>query len=165
MLEPIKVSVDVNVHFSEKTEQFILGLFSGKSVNNTKPAAPAAKPAAPAAKPAAPAAKPESKPTAPAAKPESKPAAPAAKPESKPAAPAAKPESKPAAPAAKPESKPANTASDNISIEDVREALSKKVATHRSEIKEKLTELGAPSVTKLDKSKYSEMLNFLNSLD
>ena len=116
MLEPIKVSVDVNVHLSEKTEQFILGLFSGKSVNNTKP-------------------------TAPAAKPESKPAA------------------------AKPESKPANTASDNISIEDVREALSKKVATHRSEIKEKLTELGAPSVTKLDKSKYSEMLNFLNSLD
>ena len=118
MLEPIKVSVDVNVHLSEKTEQFILGLFSGKSVNNTKPAAPAAKP-----------------------------------------------ESKPAAPAAKPEPKPANTASDNISIEDVREALSKKVATHRSEIKEKLTELGAPSVTKLDKSKYSEMLNFLNSLD
>ena len=107
MLEPIKVSVDVNVHLSEKTEQFILGLFSCKSVNNTKPATPAAKP----------------------------------------------------------ESKPANTASDNISIEDVREALSKKVATHRSEIKEKLTELGAPSVTKLDKSKYSEMLNFLNSLD
>lgn len=129
MLEPIKVSVDVNVHLSEKTEQFILGLFSGKSVNNTKPAATAAKP------------------------------------ESKPAATTAKPESKPAAPAAKPESKPANTASDNISIEDVREALSKKVATHRSEIKEKLTELGAPSVTKLDKSKYSDMLNFLNSLD
>lgn len=126
MLEPIKVSVDVNVHLSEKTEQFILGLFSGKSVNNTKPAAPAAKS--------------ESKTES-------------------------KPESKPAAPAAKPESKPANTASDNISIEDVREALSKKVATHRSEIKEKLTELGAPSVTKLDKSKYSEMLNFLNSLD
>ena len=114
MLEPIKVSVDVNVHLSEKTEQFILGLFSGKSVNNAQPAAPAAKP-----------------------------------------------ESKPAAPAAK----PANTTSDNISIEDVREALSKKVATHRSEIKEKLTELGAPSVTKLDKSKYSDMLNFLNSLD
>lgn len=129
MLEPIKVSVDVNVHLSEKTEQFILGLFSGKSVNNAQPAATAAKQ------------------------------------ESKPAAPATKPESKPAAPAAKPESKPANTASDNISIEDVREALSKKVATHRSEIKEKLTELGAPSVTKLDKSKYSDMLNFLNSLD
>lgn len=127
MLEPIKVSVDINIHLSEKTEQFILGLFGGKSVNNAQPAAQAAKPAS--------------------------------KPESKPA-------SKPAAPAAKPESKPADTApSDNVSIEDVREALSKKIATHRNEIKEKLTELGAPSVTKLDKSKYSNMLDFLNSLD
>ena len=125
MLEPIKVSVDVNIHLSEKTEQFILGLFSSKPANVAQPAAPAAKP--------------ESKP-------------------------ASKPE--PAANAAKSESKPANTApSDNVSIEDVREALSKKVATHRNEIKEKLTELGAPSVTKLDKSKYSNMLDFLNSLD
>ena len=130
MMEPIKVSVDVNVHLSEKTEGFILDLVKSIMPDVVKATA-----------------------------------APAAKPESKPAAPAAKPESKPAAQAAKPESKPANTASDNISIEDVREALSKKVATHRSEIKEKLTELGAPSVTKLDKSKYSEMLNFLNSLD
>ena len=131
MLEPIKVSVDVNVHLSEKTEGFILDLVKSIMPDVVKaPAATAAKPAS----------KPESKP-------------------------ASKPESKPAAPAAKSESKPANTASDNISIEDVREALSKKVATHRSEIKEKLTELGAPSVTKLDKSKYSEMLNFLNSLD
>ena len=135
MLEPIKVSVDVNVHLSEKTEGFILDLVKSIMPDVVKD-------------PAAPAAKPESKP--------------AAKPESKPAA---KSESKPAATAAKQESKPANTASDNISIEDVREALSKKIATHRSEIKEKLTELGAPSVTKLDKSKYSEMLNFLNSLD
>ena len=119
MLEPIKVSVDVNVHLSEKTEGFILDLVKSIMPDVVKA----------------------------------------------PAAPAAKPESKPVATAAKPESKPANTASDNISIEDVREALSKKVATHRSEIKEKLTELGAPSVTKLDKSKYSEMLNFLNSLD
>ena len=120
MLEPIKVSVDVNIHLSEKTEQFILSLFSSKPVNVAQPAAPAAKPAS-------------------------------------------KPE--PAANAAKPD-KPADTVpSDNVSIEDVREALSKKVATHRNEIKEKLTELGAPSVTKLDKSKYSDMLNFLNSLD
>ena len=110
-MEPIKVSVDVNVHLSEKTEGFILDLV--KSIMPDVVKTPAA----------------------------------------------------PAAPAAKPESKPENTASDNISIEDVREALSKKVATHRSEIKEKLSELGAPSVTKLDKSKYSNMLNFLNSLD
>ena len=114
-MEPIKVSVDVNAHLSEKTEGFILDLVKSIMPDVVKaPAAPAAKSTAPAAKP---------------------------------------------------ESKPENTASDNISIEDVREALSKKVATHRSEIKEKLTELGAPSVTKLDKSKYSDMLNFLNSLD
>ena len=112
MSEPIKVSVDVNIHLSEKTEQFILNLFNSKSVNNTKPA------------------------------------------------PAAKPESKPA-PAAKSESKP----TDDISINDVRKALSEKVAAHRNEIKEKLTELGATSVTTLDKSKYPEMLNFINSLD
>ena len=130
MLEPIKVSVDVNVHLSEKTEGFILDLVKSIMPDVVKATA-----------------------------------APAAKSESKPATLAAKSESKPATPAAKSESKPANTASDNISIEDVREALSKKVATHRSEIKEKLTELGAPSVTKLDKSKYSDMLNFLNSLD
>lgn len=122
-MDSIKISVDVNVHLSEKTEGFILDLVKSIMPDVVKA------------------------PTAPAAKPESK------------------PESKPAASAAKQESKPADTPSDNVSIEDVREALSKKVATHRSEIKEKLTELGAPSVTKLDKSKYSDMLNFLNSLD
>ena len=50
------------------------------------------------------------------------------------------------------------------SIEDVRTLLSKKVNDHRQEIKDKLTELGAPSVTKLDSSKYDEMYNFLMSL-
>ena len=104
-MEPIKVSVDVNLHLSEKTEQFILGLFSSKPVTQ---------------------------------------------------APANKPESKPVTQA------PANS---SISIEDVREALKAKIATHRSEIKEKLTELGANSVTKLDEAKYQDMLDFLNSLD
>ena len=104
-MEPIKVSVDVNLRLSEKTEQFILGLFS------SKPA---------------------------------------------PQAPANKPESKPA---------PQAPANSSISIEDVREALKTKIATHRSEIKEKLTELGAPSVTKLEEAKYQDMLDFLNSLD
>ena len=117
-MEPIKVSVDVNLHLSEKTEQFILGLFSSKPVTQ------------------APANKPESKPVT--------------------QAPANKPESKPVTQA------PANS---SISIEDVREALKAKIATHRSEIKEKLTELGANSVTKLDEAKYQDMLDFLNSLD
>ena len=51
-----------------------------------------------------------------------------------------------------------------VSIEDVRQELVKKVNAHREEIKAKLTEFGAPSVTKLDPSKYEEMYNFLTSL-
>ena len=95
-------------------------------------------------------------PAAPAIKPAAaKPAAPAA-PATKPAA------AKPAAPAA-PAEKPAET--QEVSIEDVRKALASKVANHRAEIKDKLDELGAPSVTKLDPAKYQEMLDFLNTLD
>ena len=58
--------------------------------------------------------------------------------------------------------KPAATT--GVSIEDVRKALASKVNEHRQEIKEKLEELGAPSVTKLDPSKYEEMYNYLTSL-
>ena len=86
---------------------------------------------------------------------------------SKPAAPTAKPALTPAksAPApAKPVEKPAEEKA-KVSIEDVRKALASKVANHRAEIKEKLDELGAPSVTKLDPAKYQEMLDFLNALD
>lgn len=50
------------------------------------------------------------------------------------------------------------------SIEDVRAMLAKKVNEHRDVIKQKLNELGAPSVTKLDPAKYDEMYNFLESL-
>lgn len=51
-----------------------------------------------------------------------------------------------------------------VSIEDVRKVLAEKVNDHRSAIKNKLDSLGAPSVTKLDPSKYAEMLDFLKSL-
>ena len=84
-----------------------------------------------------------------------------AKPTTQPAAPAqtqsaAKPApSAPAAPAA-------SSASKNI--EDVRGMLAEKVNEHRDKIKQKLNELGAPSVTKLDPAKYDEMYNFLESL-
>lgn len=49
-------------------------------------------------------------------------------------------------------------------IEDVRKMLAQKVNEHRDVIKQKLDEFGAPSVTKLDPSKYDEMYNFLESL-
>lgn len=52
----------------------------------------------------------------------------------------------------------------SISIEQVRQALAAKINGHREEIKAKLNSLGAPSVTKLNPAKYSEMLTFLNSL-
>lgn len=134
-METIKISVEVSVNLSENTQKFLTSLFG----NAIAPSAPA--PSAPA-------------PTAPA-----KPAP--AKPTPQPAAPAqtqsaAKPApSAPAAPAASSASK---------SIEDVRGMLANKVNEHRDVIKQKLNELGAPSVTKLDPAKYDEMYNFLESL-
>lgn len=134
-METIKISVEVSVNLSENTQKFLTSLFG----NAIAPSAPA--PSAPA-------------PTVPA-----KPAP--AKPTPQPAAPAqtqsaAKPApSAPAAPAASSASK---------SIEDVRAMLAKKVNEHRDVIKQKLNELGAPSVTKLDPAKYDEMFNFLESL-
>lgn len=136
-METIKISVEVSVSLSENTQKFLTLLF-GNAIAPSAPAAPAFKPA----------------PTAPA-----KPAP--AKPTPQPAAPAqtqsaAKPApSAPAAPAASSASK---------SIEDVRAMLAKKVNEHRDVIKQKLNELGAPSVTKLDPAKYDEMFNFLESL-
>lgn len=90
----------------------------------------------------------------------SAPAAPASEPApTAPAKPApAKPTPQPSAPAA-----PA-ASSASKSIEDVRGMLAKKVNEHRDVIKQKLNELGAPSVTKLDPAKYDEMYNFLESL-
>lgn len=51
-----------------------------------------------------------------------------------------------------------------IKIEEVRALLAKKVENNRSEIKTKLTALGAPNVTALVKDKYPEFVEFLNGL-
>ena len=59
---------------------------------------------------------------------------------------------------------PAAPAAPAVSIEDLRALMSEKVANHRQEIKAKLSELGAPSVTKLDQSCYAELYDFLNEL-
>ena len=136
-MEPIKIEVSVELKLSEDVKHIIASLVSNssKQVASATTAKPA--PAAQAAKPA----------PAPA-----KPAAPAAQ--------AAKPAPAPAKPAEKPAEDKAE-----VSIEDVRKALASKVANHRAEIKDKLDEFGAPSVTKLDPSKYQEMLDYLNSLD
>ena len=52
----------------------------------------------------------------------------------------------------------------SVSIEEIRAILAMKVNDHREAIKQKLNELGAPSVTKLDPTKFTEMYNFLSSL-
>lgn len=136
-METIKISVEVSVNLSENTQKFLTSLF-GNAIAPSAPAAPASKPA----------------PTTPAkpapAKPTSQPAAPAQTQSAAEPAPSA-----PAAPAASSASK---------SIEDVRGMLAKKVNEHRDVIKQKLNELGAPSVTRLDPAKYDEMYNFLESL-
>ena len=139
-METIKISVEVSVNLSENTQNFIKSLF-GNAIAPSAPAAPAAKPT-----PAAPAAPAKPAP----AKPTTQPAAPAQTQSAAKPAPSA-----PAAPAA-------SSASKNI--EDVRSMLAEKVNEHRDEIKQKLNELGAPSVTKLDPAKYDEMYNFLESL-
>lgn len=139
-METIKISVEVSVNLSENTQNFIKSLF-GNAIAPSAPAAPAAKPA-----PAAPAAPAKPAP----AKPTTQPAAPAQTQSAAKPAPSA-----PAVPAA-------SSASKNI--EDVRGMLAEKVNEHRDEIKQKLNELGAPSVTKLDPAKYDEMYNFLESL-
>jgi hypothetical protein len=72
------------------------------------------------------------------------------------------------APVAKPAPAPAPApqapAAPSVTIEQVRQALAAKVNGHREEIKAKLNSLGAPSVTKLDPAKYTEMFSFLNAL-
>lgn len=136
-METIKISVEVSVNLSENTQKFLTSLF-GNAIAPSAPAAPASKPA-----PTTPAKPAPTKPT-------SQPAAPAQTQSAAEPAPSA-----PAAPAASSASK---------SVEDVRAMLAKKVNEHRDVIKQKLNELGAPSVTKLDPAKYDEMYNFLESL-
>ena len=129
-MNEIKLSVSVNIDFSESTKSFLNEMFScGIKPTAKQEAKPAAKPTAQAQ-----ASKSEAKPTA-------------------------------QAQASKPETAETTKEVSSISIDDVRKALSLKVNAHRGEIKDKLNELGAPSVTKLDTSKYKEMYDFLNSLD
>ena len=145
-MEAIKISVEVSVNLSENTQNFIKSLFAAGLPSGAQVAAAVVQKPAPVA-PAKPAPQPA---PAPAPKPQAPAAAPA------PTKPVATPA--PGAPAAQAAS------SASKSIEDVRAMLAKKVNEHRDVIKQKLNELGAPSVTRLDPAKYDEMFNFLESL-
>lgn len=59
--------------------------------------------------------------------------------------------------------KPATKEAD-VTINDIRSLVSQKAATHRQELKAKLTELGAKNVTTLDKAKYVEFAEYLKAL-
>lgn len=133
-METIKISIEVSVNLSENTQKFLTSLFAAGVPSGAQVAASVSKPTHQS----------ES------VKPTPQPAAPAQTQSAAKPAPSA-----PVAPAASSASK---------SIEDVREMLAKKVNEHRDVIKQKLNELGAPSVTKLDPAKYDEMYNFLESL-
>ena len=77
---------------------------------------------------------------------------------------------KPAKPAEQPKSAAAALAStastqSSITIDSLRELAMTKMNAHRVEIKQKLTELGTPSITKLDGAKYQELYDFLKGLE
>ena len=134
-MEPIQINVTVK--FDDATQAFLSSLFGGL----VKLAGEQQKPAEP--KPAE-----QAKPVAEQAKPASvKPAEP-----------------KPAEPVATTTIATAPKQS-SITIDSLRELAMTKMNAHRVEIKQKLTELGTPSITKLDVSKYQEMHDFLKGLE
>lgn len=137
-METIKISVEVSVNLSENTQKFLTSLFAAGVPSGAQVAASVSKPASVALAKLA------------STKPTPQPAAPVQTQSAAEPAPSA-----PVAPAA---------SSAFKSIEDVRGMLAKKVNEHRGVIKQKLNELGAPSVTKLDPAKYDEMYSFLESL-
>ena len=55
-------------------------------------------------------------------------------------------------------------AESTVNIEEVRALLSKKVGDHRTAIKAKLSDLGAPNVSSLKAENYTEMHTFLTAL-
>lgn len=63
------------------------------------------------------------------------------------------------------EAQPESNTTVGYTVEEVRALLAEKVEANRTDIKTKLTALGAANVTALDASKYVEFVEFLNSLD
>lgn len=151
-MEPIQINV--NVKLDDGTQAFLSSLFGGlaKSAGEQSKPAEQQKPAEqPKPKPAV---------AAPAKPAVAAPAKPAVAAPAKPAVAAPAEQPKPAA-------APAPTASTQsaVTIDGLRELAMTKMNAHRVEIKQKLTELGTPSITKLDAAKYQEMYDFLNGLE
>jgi hypothetical protein len=142
-MEPIKIELQVSLNLSDETKKFFEGVVTGILATTTRTCGC----------------------YIPTVQTDIDPIKPAAEP-TKPIEPAAEPtksvveETKQDKPAAK----SVQTEANEISIDDVRKLLASKINDNRPAIKDKLSELGAPSVTKLDPAKYSDFVSFLNSL-
>ena len=152
-MEPIQINV--NVKLDDGTQAFLSSLFGGLAKSAGEQSKPAEQ-QKPAEQP-----KPKLAVAAPAKPAVTAPAKPAEQPKPAVTAPA-KPAEQP-----KPAAAPAPTAStqSSVTIDGLRELAMTKMNAHRVEIKQKLTELGTPSITKLDAAKYREMYDFLNGLE
>lgn len=144
-MEPIQINV--NVKLDDGTQAFLSSLFGGMAKSAGEQSKPVEQ-----QKPAE-----QSKPAKSVEQSKPAPAKPAEQPKPAPAKPAEQP--KPAAPA------PTAPTQSAITIDGLRELAMTKMNAHRVEIKQKLTELGTPSITKLDAAKYQEMYDFLNGLE
>lgn len=130
------IQINVNVKLDDGTQAFLSLLFGCLAKSAGEQSKPAEQQ------------KPAEQPT---------PAKPAEQPKPAPVKPAEQP--KPAAPV------PTASTQSVITIDSLRELAMTKMNAHRVEIKQKLTELGTPSITKLDAAKYQEMYDFLNGLE
>lgn len=138
-MEPIQINVTIKL--DDATQTFLSSLFGGV----VKPAGAQSKPAT-QQKPAEQSKLAPAKPTVEQSKPVS-------------AKPAEQPKPAAAAPA------PTASTQSSITIDSLRELAMTKMNAHRAEIKQKLTELGTPSITKLDGAKYQEMYDFFKGLE
>ena len=135
-MEPIQINVTVKL--DDATQAFLSSLFHGTAKQAAAPA--------------------------PVEQPKPAPAKPTEQP--KPAAPTPVEQPKPAPAKSAEQPKPAAApAQSSITIDSLRELAMTKMNAHRVEIKQKLTELGTPSITKLDANKYQEMYDFLKGLE
>lgn len=60
---------------------------------------------------------------------------------------------------------PAEKPAEEVSLEEIKQVFFTKLAGHRDEIRAKINELGAPSLSLIVPEKRSEMLEFLKGLD
>ena len=71
----------------------------------------------------------------------------------------------PPAPSTQATEQPTEQPAKEVSLEEIKQVFLEKLAGHRDEIRAKIYELGAPSLSLIAPEKRSEMLEFLKGLD